>query len=362
MSGLLGLSGSLPLSLFVAFPSLPLPSPHFFPAIVYHTVFFLPFFQVSKCSCLIYLYLTLFQCAQFISSGTILLLSLFVWMLVSSLSAPLLSFSSSSFSFSLPWSSLLWCYFFPPLVRSLLLYLSLSPAFPSSLFLFPLCSSFLYVPTWFRGISLLTVPHISREAFPCNPAFSLLLFFLLFLASFFSSSFSMLFAFLCSRAYLSFFTWWGYAQLLYHCAVPGFTPASSRVSSAHYSVKEVRWCYCWTHPGVRPALTSKWKPPEGHSLPSCKSAHGLKGYFMRCLCVIEPLYFLHAVKPEAVLPCSCSKAGPQDPQHPRDTVGKEFSIHKSCRCFHQGAAMPVPPGAPRPRSQSPGRSLCPSSV
>lgn len=102
MSRLLGLSGSLPLSLSVAFPCLPLPSPDFFPAIVYHTVFFLPFFQVSKCSCLIYLYLTLFQCAQFISSGTILLLSLFIWMLVSSLSAPLLNFSSSSFSFSLP--------------------------------------------------------------------------------------------------------------------------------------------------------------------------------------------------------------------------------------------------------------------
>lgn len=186
--------------------------------------------------------------------------------------------------------------------------------------------------------------------------------FLFFFPHFFLLLFLYFLPFCAPRLIWAFFAWWGYAVLLYHCAAPGFTPASSRASSAHNSVKEMRWCYCWTHPGVRPALTSKQKPPEGHSLPFCKSAHGLKGYFMRCLCVIEPLYFLHAVKPEAVLPCSCSKAGPQEPQHPRYTVGKEFSIHKSCRCFHQGAVMPVPLGAALPRSQIQGRSLCLSSV
>lgn len=74
------------------------------------------------------------------------------------------------------------------------------------------------------------------------------------------------------------------------------------------------------HPGVWactprwPALIGKRKPPEGHSLPSCKSTCGLKGYFTRCLCILDPLYFFPAVKPEAVLHSSCSKPGPWDPQ------------------------------------------------
>lgn len=35
---------------------------------------------------------------------------------------------------------------------------------------------------------------------------------------------------------------------------------------------------------------------------------------MRCLCILDPLYFFPAVKPEAVLHSSCSKPGPWDPE------------------------------------------------
>lgn len=84
-------------------------------------------------------------------------------------------------------------------------------------------------------------------------------------------------------------------------------------------LKEVTGLCSQLHPGVWactprwPTLIGKRKPPEGHSLPSCKSTCCLKGYFMRCLCILDPLYFFPAVKPEAVLHSSCSKPGPWDP-------------------------------------------------
>lgn len=108
---------------------------------------------------------------------------------------------------------------------------------------------------------------------------------------------------------------------------------------------------CW------PSLIGKWKPLEGHSLPSCKSACGLKGYFMRCLCILDPLYFFPAVKPEAVLHSSCSKPGLWDPKsqgHCRLSV----DFHRSRRSFHQGAAVQpvsVLPRAPLPSAKSPVR-------
>lgn len=173
MSGLLGLSGSLPLSLSLCCFSLfsraitPL-----FPAIVHHTVFFLPFFQVSKCSWRIYLCLTRFQSAQFISSGTILLLSLFIWILVSSRSVP---YSAPLVhSFPPPQISLLWCCFFKSLHQiPIVLYLSLSPIFPPSFMsLLPLCFFFLCIPVWSRGFTLLTSPCLCKRASPSSPALS----------------------------------------------------------------------------------------------------------------------------------------------------------------------------------------------
>lgn len=35
---------------------------------------------------------------------------------------------------------------------------------------------------------------------------------------------------------------------------------------------------------------------------------------MRCLCILDPLYFFPAAKPEAVFHSSCSKPGPRDPE------------------------------------------------
>lgn len=342
------LAHSLFLSLFVAFPSFPLPSPHFFPAIVYHTVFFFPFFRVSKCFCLIYLCVTLFQSAQFISPRPFCsYLSSFRCLFPP---AQLLQYTVFLFCPEFLCSDVIFsCH---GQITSLLpLPISCSSSFPyvSPSFMFllpvhpegPLCSS--------RSVS-------ANDLQPPALYFSLFIFFHSVLSPFLALFFSFPFCAFCLCLFPGFLLdgdvphspgrgeGWGQRP-------PGW-PHISWVQDEgvkELSEKEIKGCYCLTwcgscvppspaapqrclhlkelrslssplHPGAQectpcwPSLIGKWKPLEGHLLPSCKSACGLKGYFMRCLCILDPLYFFPAVKPEAVLHSFCSKPGLWDPE------------------------------------------------
>jgi len=203
MSGLLGLSGSLSPFLSPCYFSLfSLAITPLFPCYCISHTIFLPFFQVSKCSCLIYLCLTLFQSAQIISSGTILLLSLFIWILISSRSAPLLNSSSTQFSsaalnffalmlfFSslsqIPFSSL-----FPLPISCFSSFLYISPSF---MFLFPVHPHMIQRDHFAHlALSLQTSFPLQPRTFPCS--FSSTLLFLLS-CLFFSFSFSVFYLYL----------------------------------------------------------------------------------------------------------------------------------------------------------------------
>lgn len=273
---------------------------------------------------------------------------------------------------------------------------STSPHLPPSFtFLLPSHFFFLYIH-WDHfahlALSLQRSFNLQPSTFPC--LFSFTLFFLLFLPYVFLLL-SVPSAFACFQA----FAWWGCATFPWGSW--GLRTMSPRLiphlwvqdgGVKELSGKEIKGYYCMTwcsscvtpspaapqrclhlkelrslssplHPRAQectpcwPSLIGKWKPLEGHSLPSCKSACGLKGYFMRCLCILDPLYFFPAVKPEAVLHSSCSKPGLWDPEsqgHCRLSVG----FRRSRRSFHQGTAvqpMSVLPRALLPSAKSPVR-------
>lgn len=98
-----------------------------------------------------------------------------------------------------------------------------------------------------------------------------------------------------------------YMSPVQHPRCPTQPPCSPEVCAWLPVLKGVTgWCSqlrsgVWARIPHWSVLTGRRKPPEGRSLPSCKSKCGLKGYFMRCLCALDPLYSFPAAEPKAVL-------------------------------------------------------------
>lgn len=169
MSGLLGLSGSLPLFLSLCCFSLsPLAiNPLFSCYCISHCIFPPIFPSVQMFPFDLFMSDTMSECpVHFLWDH-----SAFISFHLDARFLPLCS-STQLLQFIFLPPALKFCalmLFFPPLVRSLfLLYLSPSSAFPLSfIFCLPLCPSFLYDPIWFREITSLTLHLLCKAASPC---------------------------------------------------------------------------------------------------------------------------------------------------------------------------------------------------